>query len=63
MSINLVPEDASPKSSYWVAELGRDRDLREREPDRPATGKDRFATPGASIREMVPDEPLPRDRG
>lgn len=63
MSINLVTEDALPKSSYLVAELRRDHDLDGSEADRPGNGKDHFAAPGASLHEPSADEALLPDRG
>ena len=58
MSVNLVPEDALPKSCYLEAEVGRDRDLGGSEPDRPRAGKDHSAPPVASVQELS-DEAQP----
>ena len=40
MSVNLVPEDALPKSFYLEAEVARDRGLGGCEPDRPGGSQD-----------------------
>ena len=62
MSVNLVPEDALPKSSYLESEVGRDRDSGGSEPYRSDAGKDHFAPAGQSSRELSLDETLPSDR-
>ena len=55
MSINLVTEDALPKSSFLEAEVGRDRDRHGCEAERTGDGKGHFAAP-TSIPELSPDE-------
>ena len=63
MSINLVPEDALPKSSYLEAELGLDRDPDGCEPDRRGDGKEHPVARGASVHGLSPDETFPPGRG
>ena len=43
MSINLIPEDALPKSFFLEPEFRRETDWREREPNGRGNGKNRFA--------------------
>jgi len=61
MSVNLVPEDALPKSFYLEAEVRPDRDLHGCEPDRPGDAKHHVASPVVSIQTLSADETLKPD--
>ena len=62
MSINLVTEDALPKSSYLESEVSRDHDLDGFEADRAGNGKGNPTVPGTSVSEWSADEVLPPER-